>query len=81
MSSALALMAMGLAVAHQQAAFRIDAEPVELVETNRVGRTLSAAEKRLRVSEPLAEDLRRSSRLVSPTRNRFARPASGHSEF
>ena len=36
----------GLAVPHQQAAFRIDAEPVELVETNRVGRTLSPAEKR-----------------------------------
>ena len=36
----------GLAVPRQQAALRIDAEPVEFIGTNRVGRTLSPAEKR-----------------------------------
>ena len=34
------------AVPHEQASFRIDAVPVELVETKRVGHTLRLAEKR-----------------------------------
>ncbi|HEY7056229.1 MAG TPA: hypothetical protein VH458_06885 [Vicinamibacterales bacterium] len=42
----LGLDGKGSTVAHQQVAFRIDAEPVELVETNPVGCTLSPAEKR-----------------------------------
>jgi hypothetical protein len=42
----LALEGDGLAVAHQQAAFRIDEKPIELVKTDRTRRTLSPAEKR-----------------------------------